>query len=115
QTCALPISSGRVSSPPGVSPDTWSTSGAPDVLHVSGDTPGVDETLPLGVTIRGHVSGPAGEPVAHLGFSAQQSSGPCCQFVAGAQTDDAGNYVLIVPQGAQVKIEFGVFNGPPPG
>ena len=86
-----------------------------DVLHVVGDTPGVDQTLPLGVLIRGHVSGPAGEPVAHLNLSAQQTGGFCCQFVSGAQTDDSGNYVLAIPQGAHVKIEFAVFSGPPQG
>src|SRR5439155_10107540 len=85
------------------------------VLHVVGDTPGIDQTLPLGVLIRGHVSGPAGEPVAHLNLSAQQTGGFCCQFVGGAQTDDSGNYTLLVPQGAHVKIEFGVFSGSPPG
>src|SRR5207248_830544 len=85
------------------------------VLHVVGTTSGIDQSLPIGVFIRGHVSGSAGEPIAHLNVSAQQVGGFCCQFVSGGQTDDLGNYRFIVPQGAHVRVEFAVFSGPPAG
>src|SRR5439155_21026478 len=87
----------------------------PDAFRLTSDTPSSYTTLSRWVTIRGQVSGPAGEPIAHLNITAHLSGPFCCEQVGGAQTDELGNYSLLVVRGAHVKVEFGVFSGPPPG
>jgi hypothetical protein len=85
-------------------------------LTGAADTAGIDASLIPGVFIRGHVTDATGAiPVAGLQVSAQDATEPCCRFVGGAQTDASGNYELVVPGGSSVRLEFGVFNGVPPG
>ena len=87
-----------------------------DLLVAAGDRTGIDETLPVGVFISGSVTAAGGTiPVVGLNVSAQDASQPCCHFVGGAQTDASGNYRFPVAAGSSVKVEFGVFSGPPPG
>src|SRR5439155_17710800 len=87
-----------------------------DLLVVAGDRTGIDATLPLGVFVSGTVTAAGGTvPVVGLNVSAQDAAQPCCHFVGGAQTDASGNYRFPVPAGSSVKVEFGVFSGPPPG
>ncbi|TMF76593.1 MAG: HYR domain-containing protein, partial [Chloroflexi bacterium] len=87
-----------------------------DVIEMTADRGGVNAQLASGVFIRGRVTDSTGTiPVAGLNLSAQDASQPCCRFVSGAQTDGGGFYTLLVPSGAGVKIEFGVFGGTPSG
>jgi len=87
-----------------------------DVIDISGDRSGIDARLAPAVLIRGRVTDSTGTvPVSGLQISARDASVPGSQYIAGAQTDSLGNYTMPVPQGAAVKIEFGVFGGMPPG
>ncbi len=41
-----------------------------------------------------------------VNVTAFDSTVACCRVVAGAQTDASGNYQLLVPTGASVKVQF---------
>src|SRR5438046_5014463 len=68
------------------------------------------------VIVSGHVSDASGlVPVGGFEVNALDATVACCQFVGGAQTDAKGDYSIAVPPGLTVKVDFGVFSGPPPG
>src|SRR5207237_10427685 len=50
-----------------------------------------------------------------LNVSANDAAKPCCNFVRAAPTAASGNYRFLVPAGSFLKVEFGIFSGPPPG
>ena len=87
-----------------------------NIIDTTIDQPHIDAHLARGVVISGRVTDGTGAiPIGGLQVSAQNAGAPCCQFMGGAQTDLSGNYHFTVPAGASVKVEFGVFGGPPPG
>src|SRR5438309_4908921 len=87
-----------------------------DDIAMTQDRHGIDAHLATGVLIHGRVTDATGTvPVVGLNVSAQDATQPCCQFVGGSQTDLDGHYTLVVASGHDVKIEFGIFSGPPPG
>ena len=87
-----------------------------DLLAVTGDRPNIDAVLTPAVAISGRVTDATGAvAIAGLQVNALDAAVPCCQFFGGGQTDAQGNYSIAVPIGSSVKVDFGVFNGPPPG
>src|SRR5439155_305937 len=89
--------------------------GTPIVVG-SADVSGINAVMTRAVIVSGHVSDASGlVPVGGFEVNALDATVACCQFIGGAQTDAQGNYSIAVAPGVSVKVDFGVFSGPPPG
>src|SRR5712691_7557515 len=86
-----------------------------DLLVVAGDRPNIDAVLIPAVFIRGRVVDATGVGIPQVNVSSPDATLPCCQFVAGGNTDGSGNYSYIVPLGSSVKVQFSPQPGSPYG
>jgi len=78
-----------------------------DLLAVASDRSNIDAALLPAVFIRGRVTDATGTiPIPDVSVSSPNANVPCCQFVAGGQTDADGNYGYLLPRGSVVKVQF---------